>query len=105
MTQAYKTDALAAIHETMEALHQVGAVDKQTMRDFDARCLAPLRLYSPEEIKALRSKYKVSQPVLARYLNVTKNSVSEWERGIKKPSGAVLRLLTILDKKGLDVFA
>lgn len=105
MTKSYKTDALAAIHETMEALHSIGAVNKQTLREFDERCLAPVHEYSPDEIKALRSKYHVSQPVFARYLNVTKNAVSEWERGIKKPSGAVLRLLMLIDKKGLDIFA
>ena len=33
MTKSYKTDALAAIHETMEALHSIGAVNKQTLRE------------------------------------------------------------------------
>lgn len=28
-----------------------------------------------------------SQPVFARYLNVSKNLVSDWERGVKKPGG------------------
>ena len=39
MTGLYNNDASAAIHETMEALHEVGAIDKQTMRDFDAACI------------------------------------------------------------------
>lgn len=30
--QQYRSDALAAIHETMTALHNIGAVDKVTMR-------------------------------------------------------------------------
>jgi putative transcriptional regulator len=34
---------MAAIHETMEALHRVGAIDKQTMRRFDDACLTPVR--------------------------------------------------------------
>ena len=38
----YKSDAFAAIHETMDALHQSGAIDKKTMRDFDAACLVDL---------------------------------------------------------------
>ncbi len=30
---------MSAIHETMEALHEMGAIDKQTMREFDESCL------------------------------------------------------------------
>lgn len=41
MANQYRSDAMAAIHETMEALHKVGAIDKQTMRDFDDACLSP----------------------------------------------------------------
>jgi putative transcriptional regulator len=33
--------ALSAVHEMMEGLHERGAIDKQTMREFDAACLAP----------------------------------------------------------------
>ncbi len=42
---------MAAIHETMEALREIGAVDKQTMRRFDKACLTPAApLSSGEEI-------------------------------------------------------
>ena len=47
MTKKYRTDAFAAIHETMEALHEVGAVTKQTLREFDAACLTPVKVLSP----------------------------------------------------------
>ncbi len=49
MTTKHRSDALAAIHETMEALHEAGTVDKQTMREFDADCLTPAEAFSPEE--------------------------------------------------------
>lgn len=39
MDKKSRSEALAAIHETMEALREVGAVDKQTMRKFDETCL------------------------------------------------------------------
>jgi len=39
MTKKYRSDAFAAIHEAMEALHEVGTIDKQTMRQFDEACL------------------------------------------------------------------
>jgi putative transcriptional regulator len=76
MPKKYRSDALAAIHETMEGLHDAGVVNKQTMREFDEACLTPVRTLSPEEIKSLRMREHISQPVFARYLNVSKNLVS-----------------------------
>lgn len=105
MTKNYKSEAFAAIHETMEALHEVGAVDKQTMREFDEARLTPVRPMKPTEIRAIREREHLSQPVFARYLNVSKNLLSDWERGVKKPSGAALRLLTIVQEKGLQAIA
>jgi len=105
MTKKYRGNAFAAIHETMEALHEVGAIDKQTMREFDDACLTPVQPLSPEEIKSLRIREHISQSVFARYLNVSKNLVSDWERGIKKPGGPALRLLTVIQKKGLMAIA
>lgn len=35
----YRSGAFAAIHETMDALRQIGAIDEKSMRDFDAACL------------------------------------------------------------------
>ena len=105
MAKKYRSDVLAAIHETMEAVHEVGAIDKQTMRSFDAACLTPVQVLAPEEIKQIRLREHISQPVFARYLNVSKNLVSDWERGIKKPGGSALRLLTVIQKKGLEAIA
>jgi putative transcriptional regulator len=36
---------------------------------------------------------------------VSKILVSDWERGVKKPGGPALRLLTILEAKGLRAIA
>jgi putative transcriptional regulator len=105
MAKRYKSDAFAAIHETMEALQEIGAIDKQTMREFDETCLTPVRTLSPEEIKTIRIREHISQPVFARYLNVSKNLISNWERGVKKPGGPALRLLTVIEEKGLKAIA
>ncbi|MBA7543590.1 hypothetical protein ES705_35924 [subsurface metagenome] len=105
MVNRYKSEAFAAIHETMEALHEIGAVDKKTMREFDETCLTPVSVLSPEEIKLIRLRENLSQTVFALYLNVSKNLVSDWERGVKKPGGPALRLLTVVDKKGLQAIA
>jgi putative transcriptional regulator len=105
MANQYRSDALASIHETMEALHEVGAIDKQTMREFDETCLTPVEPLSPEAIRALREREHLSQPVFARYLNVSKNLVSDWERGVKRPGGPALRILTVIEKKGIQAIA
>ncbi len=101
----HRSEAFAAIHETMEALYDVGAIDKQTMREFDAASLAPVQAIAPEEIRAIREREHLSQPVFARYLNVSKNLVSDWERGVKKPGGPALRLLTVIRTKGLEAIS
>ncbi len=105
MIKKYRSDAMASVHETMEALHDVGAIDKQTMRHFDDACLTPIRAMSPEEIKAIREREHVSQTVFANYLNVTTSLISKWERGEKRPSGASLKLLSLVEKKGLATVA
>jgi len=42
MAKKYKNNAMAAIHETVEALQEVGVIDKKTMRHFDDTCLIPV---------------------------------------------------------------
>ena len=51
MVKKYRSDAFAAIHETMEGLHEIGAIDKQTMREFDEACLTPVQTLAPDEIR------------------------------------------------------
>ena len=102
MPKTYKSEAMSAVHEMMEGLHEVGAIDMQTMREFDEACLVPAKPLQPEEIRAIREAEHVSQPVFARYLNVSKNLVSDWERGAKRPGGPALRLLSIIQRKGLE---
>ena len=70
------------------------------MRRFDDACLAPIRQLKPEEIKAIRERENVSQTIFAIYLNVISSLVSKWERGEKRPSGASLKSLSLVEKKG-----
>lgn len=102
MNKKYRSQAMAAIHETMESLHSQGMIDKVSMREFDKSCLAPIEEITAKEIRAIRERENVSQPVFALYLNVSKNLISDWERGIKKPGGPALRLLSIVKNKGLN---
>jgi putative transcriptional regulator len=96
---------LASVHEAVADLHRIGLVDKATMREFDVLCLTPVEALAPEEIRALRERENVSQPVFAHYLNVRKDAVSKWERGEKRPDGPSLKLLNLVKNKGLGVLA
>ncbi len=105
MTKVYKSKIAAAVHESVEGLYNSGVIDRKTMREFDAMCLTPVRQFTAKDIQKLRAREGLSQPVFARYLNVTKSLVSQWERGEKHPRGASLKLLALIEKKGLDVVA
>ena len=101
----YDSDALAAVHQTASDLHAAGLLDKQTMRTFDDLCLTPVEGFTPQQILELRLREQASQAVFARYLNVTPSTVSQWERGEKRPRGASLKLLSLVAKGGLRSIA
>ena len=105
MGKQYKSDALAAVHDTALGLHEAGVMDKRTLKEFDELCLTPVEELTPEQIRRIRLREKASQAVFARYLNVTTGLVSQWERGQKRPRGASLKLLTLVAKKGLQAVA
>ncbi|MBU3670896.1 MAG: helix-turn-helix domain-containing protein [Sinobacteraceae bacterium] len=58
--------------------------------------------YAGKQIRALRERVKVSQTVFASLLNTSASTVRKWEIGEKRPSGPSLKLLNLLDRKGLD---
>lgn len=101
----FKSDAFAAIHSSATALLKVGAIDKATMRNFDETCMDNIPEFSPRKIQRLRLANNVSQPVFARYLNTSESTVEKWETGAKRPSGMALKLLTIVQKHGLEVLS
>ena len=103
-TPKYKSDAFEAIHSSASAMFRVGTIDKATMRSFDASCLVP-PVIKPRQIKQLRERHRVSQPVFARYLNTSESTVEKWESGAKRPSGMALKLLDIVEKHGLKMLA
>lgn len=97
-----KSRILEAVHETARDLHSAGFIDKRRMREYDALCLAPVPDYSSKRIRALRQRYKLSQAVLASVLNTSVSTIRQWEIGEKRPSGPSLKLLDLLDRKGLE---
>ena len=91
------------IHKTAKDLHKSGVMTKQTMREFDAMCLPPVKKYTPTQIKYIRRRNHASQTVFAAYLNTTPSTVQKWEQGQKKPSNLALKLLSLVDHHGITV--
>lgn len=91
--------------ETARGLYDLGVMDAETLREFDAARLPPVKPYAAAEIKRLRLKTKASQAVFAAYLNTSVSTVQKWEIGDKKPSGPALKLLNIVERKGLKALA
>lgn len=103
---SFKRDAFEAIHSGAEALYRAGAIDKTALRSFDETCLSvPLTTIAPKQIKRIRERAHVSQPVFARYLNTSESTVQKWEAGTKRPSGMALKLLAVVEKHGLKVLS
>jgi putative transcriptional regulator len=96
---------LEVVHETAQGFYEIGLMDAMTMREFDALCLPPVENYNPDQIKSIRLKVKASQSVFAAYLNTSISTIQKWESGLKHPNGISLKLLNLVDKKGLDILA
>ncbi len=97
-----KSRILEAVHETAGDLHRLGFIDKRKMQKYDVLCMEPVPEYGAEQIRALRKNLHLSQAVLAAVLNTSLSTVRKWEIGDKKPSGPSLKLLNLIERKGLD---
>ena len=53
-------------------------------------------------LRELRDRHCVSQAVFAAILNTSLSTVRQWEIGEKRPSGPSVKLLNLLDRKGLQ---
>jgi len=94
---------LETVHETAKGLYDANIINATTMREFDELCLPKIKELSPRQIKSIRLREKVSQPVFAKFLNTTLSTVRQWEQGDKHPRGTSLRLLNLVAEKGLGV--
>ena len=97
-----KSRILEEMRETAQGLSRIGAMDKQTLKKFDVLTLPPIRDLSPKQIRAIRTSTRVSQAVFAAMLNTSLSTVQKWEIGEKKPSGPSLKLLNIIQRKGIN---
>lgn len=98
-----RSPILEAVHETAQGLHLADVMDLLTMREFDQLCLPPVEPLEPGQIKHIRESSRVSQAVFARLLNTSLSTVQKWEIGQKKPTGTALKLLHMVQKRGLEI--
>ena len=92
------------IMETAKGLKEIGLMDEITMKNIETLCLPELPEFTPEKIKDVRTKYKLSQRAMSRVINVSESTVRQWEQGLKKPRRSSRTILNILDRKGLEIF-
>jgi len=102
------SDLTKALLETAESMHRVGMVDDDTYHKITVRHLGSdtpptATPISPEEIRDVRERARLSQAALAKYLNLTTGYVSQLERGVKQAKGPGLALLNVIRRKGIEV--
>ncbi len=93
---------LAEMHEIAQGLHNAGLISKRRMGEFDALSRLDVHPMPPQDIKSLREQAHLSQAVFAAVLNTSVSTVQKWEIGNKKPSGPSLKLLNLMERKGLE---
>lgn len=103
MTTTKRTSRiLDEMHETARSLHDAGLVSNRRMGEFDVLCHLDVHEMSPQKIRSLRERAQLSQAVFAAVLNTSLSTVQKWEVGDKKPSGPSLKLLNLIERKGLE---
>jgi putative transcriptional regulator len=96
-----KSRILSEVREAATDLYEAGAIGIETMREFDALCIPQVPRYTAADIKRIRKANRASQGVFAAHLNVSKATVTAWEQDLKAPSRMGLKLLNIVERKGL----
>ncbi len=88
--------------EAQDRRNEVGAKPLRLERgNFDASTITPTQPIAPEHIKEIRELVGASQSVLAMHIGVATATLSQWERGARKPDGPALRLLYLIERHGL----
>lgn len=97
-----KSAAMAAVLELASDMHRSGFITKRTMREYEELCAVPPQ-YSPADVVKIRRRVHASQGFFARALNVSSSAVQQWESGAKRPGGSAAKLLSVIEKHGLEV--
>ena len=90
------------INDLAKGLYRANIIDKKTLRDITEEELPVINEFTGEEIQKIRNKEKISQALFAKYLNVSPATIRSLEQGQRHANGAILKLLNIVDKKGIN---
>jgi putative transcriptional regulator len=106
MPLGYHYKLLTAVEDMREItrrdLRKTGINARGHASESDVLCGLTVREMSPQQIRQLREKMHLSQAVFAAVLNTGVSIVQKWEIGEKKPSGPALKLLNLIERKGLE---
>lgn len=91
--------------QALRGLSRAGVGDQVTLRKFDYLSTPQVPPFKPDEIKRIREDSNVSQAVFACLLNTSISTVQKWEIGHKRPAGTALKLLHLVQKRGLEIIA
>lgn len=104
-----EADTLAMLLGHAEALQRVGAADAADVakiRKITARGGKPdfgaVHIMTGKQIRQLRVANNVSQAVFADALNTSISTVQKWEANVNSPQGPALKLLNLIERKGLE---
>jgi putative transcriptional regulator len=100
-----RSRVIGAVRDKAKGLHKAGASVQVTLRELDPLWIPSVEPLEPAEIKRIRERAHVSQAVFARLLNTSLSTVQKWEIGQKRPAGTALKLLHLVQRRGLEVFA
>ncbi|WOF42875.1 helix-turn-helix domain-containing protein [Sphingopyxis indica] len=67
------------------------------VEEFKAGARKGFGVHQPVDVKAIRSKTKLSQAVFAKTLHISKATVQDWEQGRRSPDGPARTLLGMVD--------
>ena len=90
-----------AISEMAGILHNMGKIDEATLKEY-AIDFPEVKDLKAQEIKKIRERINVSQPVFAKLLNTSAETIKKWEQGERHPTGTSLKLLNLVATHGLE---
>lgn len=102
------TERLKRLHGMAKRYNALGVVKDETVAAIDAaitaRDIPAVRAMTGTQIREVRTRNNMSQAALAMTIGMSVESVSKWERNECKPNKAALRIINLLDAKGLKMF-
>lgn len=91
-----KRDIFAELVEGFDALDDARA-GKVTLKRYKVEH-KPAPKMTGADVRAVRAKLKVSQPVFARQLRTEPRTVANWEQGVSQPSAQASILIALVDR-------